>query len=66
MSADIEPLPGVRWSAHAALGDALNRAPINSPCIIAWLDEEENVCYSVSATNMQTVWLCHQLISKVI
>lgn len=57
MSADIEPIPGREWNAHAALHDALNRSKITSPTVIMWLEDDGRVCHSSSATKMEVLWM---------
>lgn len=57
--ATVDPLPGILWNAHAALGDAMQRAPMNAPLIVLWLDEAGVLKYSRSANNRDVVWLAH-------
>lgn len=55
--ADIEPLPGLQWNAHAALHDALNRADIHNPIVIMWLGKDGIVRHSSSATRQEVLWM---------
>ncbi len=65
-SADIEALPQIQWNAHAALHDALSIMPINAPCMVLWLDNEEDCRYRASCTNMQGIWLLHNQLKKYV
>lgn len=62
--ATVDSLPGLPWNAHAALGDALQRAPIGAPLIVLWLDELGQLHYSRSATNKDTVWMVHNVLTE--
>ena len=59
MSAEIECLPGIPWSAKAALHDALNRCTDTEKILITWMDEKGAISHSCANMNRQEiVWVC--------
>jgi hypothetical protein len=63
-SADIEVLPGRKWNAHAALAYAMNRAPMNAPLLVLWLDEDGDVRHAATTTNQEAVWMAQVAIHR--
>lgn len=61
--ATVDCLPGKRWNSHAALGDAMQRASMDAPMIVIWLDgEKEEVRYAISnCKNKDTLFLAEYL-----
>lgn len=67
MSADIEALPGIKWSPKAALHDALNRCPDDGHVVIVWTNKDvEEFHYSACSTNAITAWLLHYALKKLL
>lgn len=62
-SAEVHPLPGIQWSAEAALHDALSRVPKGARCLVIWTDEQmTDLNFSAARLkNSDTVWLCEQM-----
>lgn len=56
--ATVDCLPGQNWNAHAVLGDALQRAPIDAMILVLWIDKDGVYHRSSSATNAEIVWAC--------
>ena len=42
--ATIEGIPGVRWNAHLALGDAAAATSRDSKVVVLFLDAENHLC----------------------
>lgn len=64
--ADIEPLPGIEWNAHASLHDALNRCAIDRPVVILWIEEDGRVAHSSSALKKDVLWMLETKRQRVI
>lgn len=61
--ATVDFLPGKRWNAHAALGDAMQRASMDAPMVVMWLEgKEQKFCYAIAnSVNLQTLWMAEML-----
>ena len=54
--ASIDPLPGIDWSAKAALGHAMNNVKDTTPTIVLWQDEEGNTRSSAANCDNKTAY----------
>ena len=61
--ATVDLLPGKEWNAKAAFGDALQRAPIDSPCVALWLENGE-LKWSSQASRMEIVYMLHEALRE--
>jgi hypothetical protein len=61
--ATVDMIPGRRWNAHAALGEAMQRASMDAPMVVMWLDgsSQEFKFAIANATNMQCLWMAEAL-----
>lgn len=64
--ATVDPLPGILWNAHAVLGDAMQRAPMDAALVVMWIGGDGQTKTSCSANNQETVWLCAQTMQSVL
>lgn len=64
--ASVEGLPKIPWNAHAALGDALNRAPIDAELFVVWTTKEGKLHWSKACDRNQAVYMMTAAINKVI
>lgn len=55
MSADIEPLPGVNWSADAVLADAMNRCPPDAAVVVIWRGKDGALSYAKNTQNITEI-----------
>lgn len=61
--ATVDMIPGRRWNAHAALGDAMQRASMDAPMVVMWLEgPDQRFRFAIAnATNMQSLWMAEAL-----
>jgi len=65
--ATVDPISAkISWNAHAALGDALQRCPIDADLFIVWMTPENTLHWSKSATNAMAVFMLQAASHKVI
>ena len=55
----------IKWNAHAALGDALNRAPINAELMVVWIQDDGKLRWSKACDNRTAVYMMHAACHKV-
>ena len=55
----------IKWSAHAALGDALNRAEIGDDLFVCWMGKDNKLKWSKACNNAMAVYLMTAAIHKV-
>jgi len=64
--ATVDPIsPKVKWNAHAALGDALSRCPIDADLVVVWMTPEGVWHWSQACENAMAVYLLQAASHKV-
>ena len=63
----IEPISDkIKWTAHAALGDALNRCPEDADLFVVWMTAEGEMHWSKACDRSMAVYMMNAAIHKVI
>lgn len=66
-TAEIHPLPGIKWSARAALHDALNRCPEDAYVLVLWTDKDvTEFSHASHSQNSITAYLLHIALKKLL
>lgn len=64
--APVDPISNkIKWSAHAALGDALNRCPIDADLMVVWMGKDGKLRWSQACDPAIAVYMMNAAIWKV-
>ena len=62
----VEPInEKVKWSAHAALGDAMNRCPEDADLFVVWFTKDNKLHWTRSCDAAMAVYMMNAAIHKV-
>ena len=65
--ATVEPISDdVKWSAKAAIGDALSRCPEDAEVMVVWMTKEGKLHWSKHGTNAMCVYMMTAAIHEVL
>lgn len=57
--AEVEPLPNIKWSSQAALGDAMQRVKDSTtPLMVMWIEDGQIKHSCANVSKMELVWMC--------
>ena len=65
--ATVDPISAkLGWNAHAALGDALSRCPMDADLYVVWMTPEGKLGWSRACDNAMAVYMMQAATHKVI